>query len=583
MTRSGAGLAMALAAAGAAGLLLGAGPAQRPAYRIGADEIAVTARDYRPVVSFQTASNEVEVEVRVLADGHSVGGLTRSDFRLLDDGAPQAITGFARIEQPGVAAAAPADTGAASAAARPVCPPLATPRTAVMYFDDVDTAANHLAEAREKALAYLDAAQCGGRLPTGERVGVVTGSGYGDLALTGSEAAVRKALRGLAPHPHSSAASTCPLISPYQAWAIVHLPQGNDADELAIAQAEKCLACMPRDCPTYVHSRSEEIWGEAESASDQILQLLQNAVALLARQPGRRTLVVTSSGFLTQQLDLQQRQQRVIDAAIRAGVVIDTLDARGLTAPSAPSGAWNDPWISPQINGWRTTADAGGFSAGDDAMADLAHSTGGEFLADSNDFRASYARDVAGPEIYYRLSFSRPKLKADGAFHKINVAVTAPGSHQIEARRGYFAPAPAPDAPSAAMQQVLLQTVMGTAIVRQLDAVLEASRITGGIHVRVRLNPHSLQLRRGGGRNRDQLQVVLALLTTHGGYVTGRSAGLDLRLTDRTLRHLSQPGVGLNVGADLRAPAGPYRLRVVVLEPATGAVAALGGPVILRR
>lgn len=556
----------------------GASQGTKPGHKFGADEVILQGWNYQPVVHFSTVGREVELDVRVLRDGQPYGELTRSDFRLLDGGAPQTISGFNRIARPGVAVspAAAAPKLGAPAAASGGCAPLAAPQTVVMYLDDVNTAANDLANARTQALAYLDRAQCAGRLPAGERIGVVTGSGYGDLALSASETAVRQALGRVAPHPRSSGTASVPLITPDQAWEIVHLPHGSDAEQLAMAQALKLQVCMPRDCQTYVDARAGQVWGEAEGTTHAVLQLMANAVALLGRQPGRRTLVVTSAGFLTQQLDLQQGQQQVIDAAIQAGVVIDTLDARGLTAPSPVAAAWNDPWISPQLNGWRTRADRGGYSAGDDALADFAHATGGEFLADSNDLRAGYERDVAGPEIYYRLSFSPSSLKDDGAFHALKVTVTAPGHFQVEARKGYFAPTAAQDAGlSAALQQRLITAVTGTTTGGPLDAVVEAFRTSSGVHARVRLNPGTLKLTRKNGRHLDRLMVVVALFTPQGGYLAGRAARVELRLTDASLRYISQPGTGLNVGADLPAAPGNYRLRAVALEPATGAMATM--------
>ena len=45
--------------------------------------------------------------------------------------------------------------------------------------------------------------------------------------------------------------------------------------------------------------------------------------------PGKRTIVIVSPGFLTLD-DVQQDKNEIVDRAIRANVVINSLNARGL-------------------------------------------------------------------------------------------------------------------------------------------------------------------------------------------------------------------------------------------------------------
>ena len=564
-----------------------AGPragSQRPSRALESDEVAISSMPYQPTVVFESSSNEVLVDVRILdSRRHDIAGLDRQDFKLQDDGQPQAITGFTVVERD--SAVAPKSAGEATSAVEDrACAPLKAPHPVLLYFDDLHTAANDLAWSREKALQFLDQSQCGGHLPQGESVGVVTGSGYGNLPFTSDEAALRRAMRGIAPHPHSSSGSLCPLITPYQAWEIIHLPPGSDAQRLAVLQGQRCMAChSAQDCQTLVRIRAEEIWGEEEIQAETTLALLENSVAALARRPGRPTLVLTSSGFLTQQANLEQKQQELINAALRAGVVIDALDARGLVAPAIPAGGQsNDPYISPQVNAWRTSEDAGGFSARDAAMWEIAESTGGDFLHDNNDLRSAYERDVSGPEVFYQLTFARPDLKPDGAFHHLKVAVTAPGRYDVEARDGYFAPTPEEATPDAAAQQKLIHEVLGTEAQGRIDAALHLAPTQNGLHARLQINPATLAWTHSGGRNLDRLTLVFALLRRDGTYVSGTKAEMTLRLRNASLQGISRPGIGLETGVDLAAATGAYRLRVVALEPSTGAMAAFTEIVAIR-
>lgn len=558
---------------------------QRPRVGLDSDEVTIVSKPYRPALQFESHADEVQVDVRVLdSRRNSATGLTKQNFKVEDNGQTQAITGFEAIERDGAAVSRPQGQGAPGAGGAPACAPLKAPHPVLLYFDDLHTEANDLAWSRGKALEFLEQSQCGGQLPQGETVGVVTGSGFGNMAPTSDEGALRRDMRGIAPHPHSSAGAFCPLITPYQAWEIIHLPPGSDAQRLAVLQGQKCKACgNPRDCQTFVRIRAEEVWGEEEIETQTTLALLEESIVALARQPGRGTLVLTSSGFLTQQANLEQAQQALINAALRAHVVIDALDARGLVAPAIPAGGQsNDPFVSYQVNAWRTSEDAGGFSARDAAMWEIAESTGGDFLHDNNDLRSAYERDIAGPEVFYQLTFSRPGLKPDGAFHHLKVAVMAPGRYDVEARDGYFAPTPEEATPDAAAQQKLIHEVLGTEARGSIDAALRAELTPVGLHARLQLNPNSLAWTHSGGRNLDHLTLVFALLRPDGRYVSGSKAEMALRLKGKSLQEISRPGVGLSAGADLAAAPGVYRLRVVALEPSTGAMAAFTENVAIR-
>src|SRR6185437_5059817 len=440
----------------------------------GANEVTIAATPYRPIAVFRSSANAVQVEVRVLdRGGKPAARLEQSDFRIQDDGQPQAIASFARIER----AASPTGNPAAGVggATPPGCRALGAPRSILLYFDDLSGTANDIADARAKLIEYLDQAACQGQLPLGEVMGVATGSGQGSVPLTSDVAGLKQALRAIMLHPRNGVGGFCPLITPYQAWEILHSGPGGDAMQLAMAQGLKCEVCTIRDCATVVHARAEQVWGQADAETRGTLAMLNNAVGLLSRQPGRRLLILTSAGFLTQELTLQQLQQQLIDGALRAQVVISALDATSLSAPAASNSQWDDPWLgNPQLDFWRNGQEAGGFSPVDSAMWEIAESTGGDFLHDSNDLRAGYENDIEGPEVLYSMTFSRPDLKYDGAFHRLKVQVTRPGDWRVAARYGYFAPT-AEEAPlTTEQEQVLNREVLGKDRQSKLDAVLGA-------------------------------------------------------------------------------------------------------------
>ncbi|MGH9415365.1 MAG: hypothetical protein ACRD01_01940 [Terriglobales bacterium] len=284
---------------------------------------------------------------------------------------------------------------------------------------------------------------------------------------------------------------------------------------------------------------------------------------------------------MTQAMTLQRRQQELVDAALRAGVVIDALDAKGLEAPNA-FGAWNDPWITdPRLGFWRLQNEAGGFSLQDSGMWEIAESTGGTFLHDNNDLRSAYARDVEGPSEYYVLGFARPDLKADAAFHRLRVRVTAPGSHRVAARYGYFAPEPPQAWVSAAVKTRLRREALGCERQGAIKSEVHTTTTAGGVHLGVRVAPKGLTFQRVKGRESDHLTLIYALLTCGGQFVTGLREEVRLRLKDGSWKRLSGSGQELGFGATLKVAPGLYRMRVVIYDQGTGALSTLTAGLLL--
>ncbi len=64
------------------------------------------------------------------------------------------------------------------------------------------------------------------------------------------------------------------------------------------------------------------------------LRGIESIVRRLTSLPGQRSMVIVSGGFLTETLLFELSQ--ITDRALRAGVIINAIDARGL---------WTDPTL----------------------------------------------------------------------------------------------------------------------------------------------------------------------------------------------------------------------------------------------
>ncbi|MGE5124939.1 MAG: VWA domain-containing protein, partial [Betaproteobacteria bacterium] len=185
------------------------------------------------------------------------------------------------------------------------------------------------------------------------------------------------------------------------------------------------------------------------------------AVLALARQQqalaGRKTILFFSQGLQTPPT-LEHVLQTAISEANRANVSVYAVDARGLSTTSNLAAA-RDTLQEAVATGMRqqmtrgylpvtreeaTIVDNAEAAIRMDPIAtlgDLATSTGGLLIANTNDVRAGVARAIGDLRGYYELAYSPSNREFDGKFRRVSLKVSRPGV-TVQTRSGYFAMPP---------------------------------------------------------------------------------------------------------------------------------------------
>ena len=124
--------------------------------------------------------------------------------------------------------------------------------------------------------------------------------------------------------------SDIPRITPYQAELIED--GDSDALELAVQELMARQNLDRRMATSESQSRARMIIQENNNLTTITLSTIENIVKDLRGLPGRKVLVLVSDGFLLggQRNGVHDNIRRITDAATKAGVVIYSLDARGL-------------------------------------------------------------------------------------------------------------------------------------------------------------------------------------------------------------------------------------------------------------
>jgi VWFA-related protein len=364
----------------------------------------LTTHDSAP--TFSAGTNLVLVPV-VARDGqgHAIGTLRKEDFQLFDKGKRQVISTFS-VERPGAqlivpSAAVETDAGghpAPRAPDPPTAAPIAT-RFVGWLFDDAHLSFADLARAREVADRQFKSLQ------PGTRAGIFTTSGHTSLDFTDDSDMFHKALLLIRPSPTLAAAdAACPDVTYYQADRIINM---NDFGALEVAEGEylQCGNIPQSISPSNAKALAEAVVkGYARNALNIggrdtriALGTLKNLVRRMGVLPGRRTIVLISPGFLLTN-DQRSDETEVMDRAIRANVVISSVDARGLYV-IIPGGDVSTPTrVTPDARNLKAQYASESASANEDVMADLAAATGGTFFHNGNDLRQGFNSISAQPD-----------------------------------------------------------------------------------------------------------------------------------------------------------------------------------------
>jgi VWFA-related protein len=314
---------------------------------------------------------QLEVVVRD-SRGRSVAGLKKDDFAVYDSGKNRELTAFSVALSNAAVHASPTSSNSLPPTPPGLAQPSDTPqpnslaqsatpvRWIAIHFDDINTPAGDLAHAKVASKRFVSEAAA-----TGDRIGVFTTSAGRTTDFTGDTSSVLTAIAAVQSHPRMppGGLSSCPRMAPYDAYQIVN----NDPNVMKVKILEACQcggsdptnglcrsaeAIQPSELlsPTFgqgggadiiesVKAQAQQTWNLAHQLSQMTLEAIRSDLVSLGGKSGSRMLLLASSGFLSGMLE--EQQDAIINEAVRGGVVINSLDAKGLYA-EAPGGPINE-------------------------------------------------------------------------------------------------------------------------------------------------------------------------------------------------------------------------------------------------
>jgi VWFA-related protein len=532
---------------GAVLLLAAASPlgAQAPAASAAPSPSPTGPRQGPPPVTFAVEVGYVEVDAIVTdRNDQPVRDLTREDFTVLEDGKPQTIDLFSRVdipyERPEPLAPTPVPLDVKTNAA-----PFEG-RVYVIVLDELHTSTHGALLVRAAARRFIER-----HFGEGDLAAVVHtfGAAENGQGLTSDRKMLLAAVDRFTGQKLPSV--TMSRIDEYRRTQQTRQPgdRVNDPDDMKRAY-------------------------DARTSLD----VLKGVAEWLSRLHGRRKAVL----FFSEGIDYNTYDQinnreasAVLDAikdataaAVRANVSFYTIDPRGLGGLSGEmmeiQPVFDDPALG--LNPQGLDSD---LRISQDSLRVLAEETSGFAAVNTNDFSSAFARVVKDNSAYYVLGYYPPGQRRDGRFHKLEVKVSRPGV-KVRARSGYSTPRTKPPKPPslavqdtpAVLAEMLDSPLPQSGLPMQMQAGAfrgAAARDKARVVLTVELSGDGFKFTEKGGLFHDVLDLTV-LSVDPAGKPTGKNQKIALDLKPRT--HQLVTATGFRVLSETEVPPGRWQFRV---------------------
>lgn len=365
------------------------------------------------------------------ATGKFVDGLKREDFELHVDGKPVPITFFERVEAG--AGSEEAQWLAVGERPTPAKEPVPTTygRKVLFFVDDIHLSPTSIVQARDLIRKYIDYEQT-----ENDEVQIASASGRIGFfqQLTDNKIVLRKATERLTYYQRTGKDYDLPPMSSYQAFQI----ERGDTDTLDYFVDELIKRNRFLTRPVAIDLVRARAANSMRQSSQWVLKTLgglDQAIREAAILPGRKLLFFISDGFLVNSnyTDMSNAIRSLGSSAARAGVVIYSIDARGLVVTLVDDGTGGDP------TGRLLRASQGEVFAYQDPLNALAQDSGGRALFNNNDLYTAVENGLKETSFYYLLGWMPERTDDNPAkFRRLELAVIGRPELTVRVRKGSF-------------------------------------------------------------------------------------------------------------------------------------------------
>lgn len=199
-----------------------------------------------------------------------------------------------------------------------------------------------------------------------------------------------------------------------------------------------------------VRERAQFLLKQAETISAATLATLENLMRASSGVPGRKLLFFVSDGFYLNDRSTAfgDRLKQITDAATRSGVVVYSIDARGLVGTTDVTNNRADP------QGRLARSNLGELSASQDPLTAVAADTGGKAFLNTGDLNSALNTALNETANYYVVAW-RPETdeQKGNKFRGIEVSIKDRPELTVRLPKGFFVQPPSTALPATAAKE----------------------------------------------------------------------------------------------------------------------------------
>jgi VWFA-related protein len=377
-----------------------------------------------------------------------------------------------------------------------------------------------------------------------------------------------------------------PLTSPDTAQALQNLLMNpvpaiaNDPLWARNAASQDASVTLGDALIAEAHLASSLRFAESLSNGMNNIDAMRHLVQSEENLPGRKVVIYLADG-LTLPMERQDAVNGLIGFANRAGVVFYAVDTRGLSVEDPVSHPLATLEQAAAESAANTVSPRMGHMEDEDiqlavssntqlAMQDLAESTGGFAVTNTNQIAQPMERMMEDIRTHYEIAYTPTATNYDGHFRKIEVRISRPHVH-VQTRKGYFAVPDINGEPLQPFEMAALNAIneRPTPVAFPYDAALMKFRpgpdgVAYDVAFDIPLSGLRVVMNHDTGKSQIRISLM-ALIHKENGEIVGKiSRNLMREVNKAELRHLGNQQI--IYAEPIELPGGHYLIDTAVTD-----------------
>lgn len=319
--------------------------------------------------------------------------------------------------------------------------------------------------------------------------------------------------------------------------------------------------------------------------NDRQLSALQTAANLLGSVNAMKVLVYFTTGLRLEGVNNLAQLRATINAAVRAGVSLWPIDARGLDA-EPPLGDARSGSVSglALYTGAALERAVENRERRQDTLWTLAAETGGRALLDSNDLLSGIVQAQQSMSSHYILGYYTTNDQRDGKLRKVSIALPKYPGAKLEYRKSYYAPKEFSAFDAADREHQLEEAFMLEDPITDLKLALgiayfQINNAEYFVNLSVTIPGHELMTGKAQSQERTRIEFIGEIKSDYGETVSNVRDSVDIKLGANSAIELSRRIVQYDTGFTLLP--GRYHIKFLARDNETGRIGTYHMPFVI--